>query len=40
MKSPSPQPVARSRWCVWCLAAAIVLEAAWVVLLTALAVMR
>ena len=40
MNSRSLQPVARSRWCGWCLAAAIVLEAAWIVLLTVLAVMH
>ncbi len=38
MNSPNLQPVAHSRWSGWCLAAAIVLEAAWIVLLTVLAV--
>jgi hypothetical protein len=40
MKSPNPQPVTRSRWSLWCLAAATALEAVWIVLLTALAVMH
>jgi hypothetical protein len=40
MNSPDLQPVARSRWSPWCLAAAMVLEAAWIVLLTVLAVVH
>jgi hypothetical protein len=40
MNPSDAQPIARSHWSGWFFAAAILLEAAWIALLTVLAVVR